>query len=116
MNNIKKASALFACALLMASALCACDAKDGKIDDNSSVIMKTESRADMTSRKTASRKTASETASVTTDRDNSGDGVLHDTASMVGEVGEDIAQGADNIGSSVTSNLDEAFDASEDTM
>ncbi len=100
---MKKIIAIAACAALAASALAACDSRDGRIDDNSrpSVVSGTTSQ-----RMNESKKSTSRAQSRNADT-HSGEGVLHDTASMIGEVGEDIADGADNIGSSVTSNFND---------
>lgn len=99
---MKRFLAIAACAVLAASALSACDASDGKVGRGSSMPAVT-SRTDMTSRTTSSRTTVRDNGSHTDD------GVLHDTASMIGDVGEDIADGADNIGSSVKSDLNDTF-------
>ena len=103
---MKKLLAFAACALIAAAALSACDAKDGRIDDNSSrmTISHNETTGKNSRMSTSSRSTGRNNGSHTDD-----EGVLHDTASMIGEVGEDIADGADNIGSSVKSNVNDAM-------
>lgn len=112
MKHIKKFSLIAACAVLAASALGACDARDGKIDDNSrtAVISNDGRTTDTTSRRTVSRTTSSRAVNST----HSGEGVIHDTASMIGDVGEDIVEGAENIGSSVASNVNDAFDNTDE--
>ena len=103
---MKRFLAIAACTLAAASALSACDARDGKInrDGNAGTVA---------ANTTISRNSRSSVTSsmITRDNDSHTDrGVLHDTASTIGEVGEDIADGADKVGSSVKSNINDVMD------
>ncbi|MBQ1389005.1 MAG: hypothetical protein IIY78_05200 [Clostridia bacterium] len=68
------------CLLIAGCALTGCDTRDGRIND-----------PDYTRNASMGY------------RDDKG--VLHDAASMVGRVGEDVADGVDNMGSSITSDV-----------
>lgn len=99
---MKKLICLAACAVAACSALTGCDMKDGRINDGKNHnVFDTESRVTVSSE----NRTTSRVVVRGTDTDR---GVLHDTASMIGDVGEDIAEGAENIGSSIVSNVSDA--------
>lgn len=100
---MKKVLCIAACAAAVCSVFAGCDARDGRVDDGKD--------HDLFDRDTSSYYTASYTSSVRmTDTDTNRGGVIHDTTSMIGEVGEDIVDGARNIGSSIASNVSDAMD------
>lgn len=110
---MKKAIAIFGAAILAAVSLSACKAEDGRINDNRGYTI-------MSSQDTySSRRVVSETSSVVSNRNDNTDtnqGVINDVGSMTGEVINDVADGVDNIGSSVESNVNDFFDGNTDTM
>ncbi len=96
---MKKLLFLTACAI--AIFMSACDAKDGKIDDGKDRrLFPTESIVSNNTGRTNSNNSYNS---------NKDDGVIHHTASTIGEVGEDIVDGAKNIGSAAASNVSDAF-------
>ena len=109
---MKKAIAICGAAIIVASALSACKAEDGRINDNRGYTI-------ISSQDTySSRRIMSETSSVVSRRNNNTDtneGVIHDVGSMTGEVIDDVADGMDNIGSSVESNVEDFFGVNTDT-
>ncbi len=107
---MKKALAIFGAAVVAATALSACNAEDGKINDHRGYN-------NMVSEEVyTSRRTVSETSSVRTDRNDTDthDGILHDIGSMTGDVIDDVADGLDDIGSTITSNAEDFFDGNSD--
>ena len=105
---MKKLMAVAACAVFAAGALCACDSRDGRINDRKETV------SVVVSERVDSRMDSSRVQSRTSGT-HSGEGVLHDTASMIGEVGEDIADGAENIGDSVKSDVKDITDGRDST-
>ena len=107
---MKRIIAAAVCAMAVAAALSACSARDGRVDDNNTSVMI--SNEDRTLRNNTSRSISRKTDS------HSDNGVLHNTASMVGEVGEDVADGMNDIGSSIVSNVSDAMhdDRTSDNM
>ena len=116
---MKKALAICGAAILAAASLAACNAENGKVNNNRNNAM-------LSSEETYSRRNvATDTASGWTDhsvvsRDNidsahTDRGVIENIGSTVGEGVNDVAQGIDNVGSSVASNVEDFFDGNTDT-
>lgn len=95
---MKKILCIAACAAAVCSVFAGCDARDGRVDDGRNhTIFDTNTSSYYNNSYTGSmRMTETET--------NRG-GVIHETTSMVGEVGEDIVDGAKNIGSAIASDV-----------
>lgn len=96
---MKKLALILACALA-AACFAGCDTKNGRVDANSTQGIIDDSERTAERRDSASRRDRSKA-------DTDG-GVLHHTASTIGEVGEDIVEGAEDVGSSVMSNISDA--------
>ena len=109
---MKKIIAIAACAVLAASALSACNTTDGKVGNNRDDYPYSTERDNQT---TASRRVDSSRMTSSLNESHTDGGVIHDTVSMVGDVGEDIAEGVDNIGSSVESNVSDMLHDDTDT-
>ena len=107
---MKKLLAICSAALLVTVLLSACNAEDGKINDQRGYNY-------LTSEETYSgRRMTSQTSSARSDRydTDTNDGVLHDVASTTGEVINDVADGAEDVVSSVKSDVEDFFDGSSD--
>ena len=107
---MKKTLAVFGAAILAAMALSACNAEDGKINDY-------KSRGVVPSEDTySSRRFTSETSSSRRyDNTDSHDGIIHDVGSMTENVVEDVAEGMDNVGSTIESNVEDFFNGDSNT-
>lgn len=111
---MKKFIAIAACAVLAASALSACSTNDGRVGNNRDEYPYTTDNQTTASRRAASSRMESRMESSANESHTDG-GVIHDTVSMVGDVGEDIVEGVDNIGSSVESNVSDMLHDDTDT-
>ncbi len=108
---MKKAIAIISAAIIAAVSLSACHAEDGKINDNKGYVL---NRSEETY---SSRRVSSDMSSAVSDRNENTDtnkGVIHDVGSMTGEVINDVADGMDNIGSSIESNVEDFFDGNSE--
>ena len=119
---MKKTLALAACIMSIMAVFTACNTNDGKVNNanntNNNNTASTVSRVDnVYGNDTALDRTTdvrdNNSRVVTNDREvidnnNGNDGVIHDVGSMVGTGIEDAADGIENIGSSVASNISDA--------
>ncbi|MBQ3969916.1 MAG: hypothetical protein II685_05480 [Clostridia bacterium] len=128
---MKKTIAAAACLMAIAATFTACNTEDGRVDDNSTTSVT--SRVNEINRNNAESRIVSDRnngivnsrdeSAVNSERraerdninddvydNNDNEGVIHDIGSMVGAGVEDVADGIDNIGSSVASNVNDAVD------
>ena len=121
---MKKAFAAIAGMLTIIAAFTACNAQDGRVEDNSivpntsSVREAERNRTDRTNNiNNSSRITENRSSMISSKNNNNTNdnkGVIHDVGSMTGTVIEDAADGIDNIGSSIASNVSDAMHDDDD--